>query len=92
LALNFLRVISQSHMRIDPGVMRQILGRFFDDADQTRFALMNAVTAVARDTRDPEQRWNLEELGGGIPVIASGPLPQRPAHATTRRDEAALMC
>jgi len=30
---------------------------------------MNAVTSVARDTRDPELRWRLEELGGGIPAM-----------------------
>jgi hypothetical protein len=40
--------------------------RFFQEADRSRFALMNAVTSVARDTRDPEVRWRLEELGGGI--------------------------
>ena len=27
---------------------------------------MNAVTSVARDTREPELRWRLEELAGGI--------------------------
>ncbi len=27
---------------------------------------MNAVTSVARDTADPEVRWRLEEMGGGI--------------------------
>ena len=34
---------------------------------------MNAVTSVARDTRDPELRWRLEEFGGGIPVA----MPER---------------
>jgi hypothetical protein len=29
---------------------------------------MNAVTSVARDTQDPDLRWRLEELGGGLPV------------------------
>jgi hypothetical protein len=44
---------------------------------------MNAVTSVARDTRDPELRWRLEELGGGVP-IAVRPRSPRPdeAHAT----------
>jgi hypothetical protein len=49
-------------------LLRQILSRFFGDADRSRFGLMNAVTSIARDTRDPELRWRLEELGGGIPV------------------------
>jgi hypothetical protein len=34
--------------------------------DRSGYALMNAVTSVARDTRDPELRWRLEEFGGGI--------------------------
>jgi hypothetical protein len=42
--------------------------RFFQEGDRSRLALMNAVTSVARDTPDPEVRWRLEELGGGIPV------------------------
>ncbi len=43
-----------------------IMERFINDADSSRFGLMNAVTSVARDTSDPEMRWRLEELGGGI--------------------------
>jgi hypothetical protein len=49
-------------------VARAILERFFREPDRSRFALMNAVTSVARDTADPELRWRLEEMGGGIPV------------------------
>ena len=45
-----------------------ILGRFTTEGDTSRFGLMNAVTSVARDTRDPELRWSLEKLGGGIPA------------------------
>jgi hypothetical protein len=37
---------------------------------------MNAVTSVARDTRDPELRWRLETFGGGIPVIEATPQPR----------------
>jgi hypothetical protein len=37
---------------------------------------MNAVTSVARDTRDPELRWRLEEFGGGIPALARDPSPR----------------
>lgn len=44
----------------------QIIERFTSDRDQSQFGLMNAVTSVARDTRDPEQKWRLEELGGAI--------------------------
>jgi hypothetical protein len=31
---------------------------------------MNAVTAVARETSDPETKWRLEEVGGSIPALA----------------------
>jgi len=46
--------------------LAQILEHFEIEGDRTRFGLMNAVTSVARDTRDPEERWRLEELGGSI--------------------------
>jgi len=53
-------------------VGRAIMGSFIDSlfgAERTRYDVMNAVTAVARDTKDPETRWRLEELGGGVPVM-----------------------
>ena len=49
-------------------LLDSIRGRYTASRDRSRFGLMNAVTSVARDTRDPELRWRLEELGGGIPV------------------------
>ncbi len=42
---------------------------FLESEDHSAFDLMNAVTAVARDQRDPEVRWRLEELGGGVPAL-----------------------
>ena len=45
--------------------------------DRSAYGLLNAVTSVARDTRDPETRWRLEELGGGMPAL----LPRRPRAA-----------
>jgi hypothetical protein len=58
-------------------VARQILDLFQTrpDPDRSTLGLMNAVTAVARDTRDPERRWRLEELGGAVPLMR----PRRPA-------------
>src|SRR5262249_5901033 len=50
-------------------VMQEIMGRFLRESDRSRFGLMNAVTSVARDTRDPELRWRLEEFGGGIAAL-----------------------
>ncbi len=58
--------------------LAEILDRFAKVADRTRFGLMNAVTSVARDTRDPEDRWRLEELGGSIGARLR---PRRPSDA-----------
>jgi hypothetical protein len=46
----------------------QVMQQFTTGRDQSLFGLMNAMTAVARDTPDPELRWRLEELGGGVPA------------------------
>jgi hypothetical protein len=56
-------------------IMQAILEQFFREDDRSRFGMMNAVTALARDTRDPELRWRLEEFGGGIPVLRGPTLP-----------------
>jgi hypothetical protein len=77
--LNWL-VHSLSHLPQDASapILRQIVDRFFREADRSRFGLMNAITSVARDTHDPALRWDLEELGGGIPAgIVRG--PKKPA-------------
>jgi hypothetical protein len=67
-ALNM--VISMSS-RLPEKLKAQLLDtishEFFKRSDHSRFALMNVVTAVARDAADPEVRWRLEELGGAIP-------------------------
>ena len=44
----------------------EIMDRFMKQKNRTRFELMNAVTSVARDTKDPVAKWKLEELGGAI--------------------------
>jgi hypothetical protein len=55
-------------------LVRTIVRRFEAERDRSILGLVNAVTSVARDTTDPETRWRLEELGGGI--LAR--LPERP--------------
>jgi hypothetical protein len=48
-----------------------MLGREFENAnDGTYYGVMNAITAVARETSDPETKWQLEEFGGSIPALA----------------------
>ena len=47
-------------------LVADLLQRFGEGRDRSRYGLMNAVTARARDTKDPELRWRLEEIGGAI--------------------------
>ncbi len=54
-------------------VISLIFDRFLAGQDKSRFGVMNAVTSVARDTRDPEVRWRLEEFGGGIAAVVTKP-------------------
>ena len=78
LALNLLSLLSRSGLQNTAGLLGQIMDQFFREPDQTKFSLTNAVTAVARDTRDPETRWRLEELGG---AIAAGLMPAPPSRS-----------
>ena len=48
------------------GFISSVLTQFSASDDQTAYGLVNAVTSVARDTRDPEARWRLEEAGGSL--------------------------
>jgi hypothetical protein len=68
MALTMLPFLSRLSARQRAGILPAIMERFFADTDRSQFALMNAVTSLARDTPDPEMRWRLEELGGGIPA------------------------
>lgn len=70
--------ITHSPRRIASGLVTQILSRFSDDQDRSAFGLMNAITATARDTRDPDLRWRLEELGGGVLArLPKAPVPDQ---------------
>ncbi len=64
-------------------VISLIMDRFLGGRDKSRFGLLNAVTSVARDTRDPEVRWQLEEFGGGIAAVVAQPKPG-PARVTAQ--------
>jgi hypothetical protein len=67
-ALDLLPLLARLPAQAQPHVLRQIMERFFHEGGGSRYALMNAVTAVARDTRDPVLRWDLEEAGGAVPA------------------------
>jgi hypothetical protein len=75
LALELMPLLSRLPTKAGAELLRAITRRHLAGRDRTRFGLMNAVTAEARDTRDPELRWRLEEFGGGIPVAV--PVPSR---------------
>jgi hypothetical protein len=78
VALTLLPLLSRlSTTEANGELLSQILERFFCEGDQSQFGLANAVTAVARDTQDPELRWNLEEFGG---EVAIGTVPRHPAN------------
>jgi hypothetical protein len=86
--LNFMPMLARLPEAMRAQVLPQIIERFMSERPSA-FALMNAVTSVARDTRDPETRWRLEELGGGIAIRAArGPhrTPGSAAAATPRED------
>jgi hypothetical protein len=70
--------------RMPPDMVRaalfRIVQRFERAEDRSLFGLMNAVTSLARDTRDPALRWQLEELGGGMAAYdVPRPKPRAPA-------------
>ena len=58
-------VVGISHREL----RRQIVRRLRMERDWTVYGLMNAVSSLARDTQDPSVRWDLEELGGGVPAL-----------------------
>jgi hypothetical protein len=68
VALNLMPLLSKLPPRLGAELLSSIMGRFEEGRDRSRFGLMNAVTSVARDARDPDVRWRLEEFGGGLAV------------------------
>lgn len=66
LFLQMLPILPHMPPGVRASVLRTIVRRFEATRDRSAFGLVNAVTSVARDTSDPEIRWRLEELGGGM--------------------------
>ena len=69
-------------------LLQEALSRFEDDTDRSAFGLMNAITSLARDTRDPEHRWRLEELGGGVLALITPRRKSGPSARTLEEDDA----
>jgi hypothetical protein len=74
-ALTMLPMLSRLSGHGQREILAHIMNQFFREKDHSQFGLANAITAIARDTRDPELRWNLEEFGG---AVAIGKAPNQP--------------
>jgi hypothetical protein len=84
LLLSLPRIAGRRGAQPDRELLRmvfEIIGRFREQEDRSRFALVNAVTAAARDVRAPALRWRLEELGGALAVLPTSHGPRRPESA-----------
>jgi hypothetical protein len=64
--------------------MTHVLSQLDREGDRSAFGFMNAITATARETRDPELKWQLEELGGGVPSACRKPAKPGPRRARAR--------
>jgi hypothetical protein len=84
-ALTLLPILSRLQGIAPAKAVQEIVRRFFEDGDKTRFGLMNAVTSVGRDTPDPETRWNLQLLGGEIGAGKIQPTRQMQRRSQSRR-------
>ncbi len=74
MLLNLLPAIST--LANQPRLLRQILNEYIRGSDDSVFGIMNAITATAREQQDPEVKWELEELGGGVPArLVRSPSP-----------------
>jgi hypothetical protein len=82
LVLNLMPMLSRLPAETRGRLLADITQRFTAERDRSLFGLMNAVTSLARDTRDPETRWRLEEFGGAIPArLLPAPKPDDAAVA-----------
>ena len=68
-ALQLLPMLSRLPQSHASRLITEIMKRFGAEKDHSALGLVNAVTSLARETSDPEMRWELEELGGGIPAL-----------------------
>jgi len=67
-------------------LMDSIMREWMRNADHSRYGLMNAVTAVARDTSDPETKWQLEIIGGQIGIRGRSLAPFHERHAELTKE------
>jgi hypothetical protein len=77
--IQLMSVLPHMPPGVRASVLRTIVRRFEAEGDRSALGLVNALTSVARDTSDPELRWRLEEVGGGM--LAYLPELRRPVVA-----------
>jgi hypothetical protein len=78
IVLTLAGFLARHSRGLPDSLVSEIFRRYDRAADQSAYGFMNAVTSVARDTRDPDLRWRLEELGGGIPALQARPASMPP--------------
>ena len=89
MVLNLMPSLSKLPPEYVQSFLRRVMAQFNGERDRTRYGLMNAVTATARETRDPELRWRMEELGGAVAATSRLPMmPRGGARAMPRPAEA----
>jgi hypothetical protein len=71
--LNLMPMLSRLADDDAARLLHEIMKRHMNE-HQSQFGLANAVTSLARDTKDPDLRWRLEEFGGGFLSV----LPRTP--------------
>jgi hypothetical protein len=71
-ALTILHGVPEEFHR---AVILSVTQEFEHADDRTLYGVMNAITAVARDAVDPDEKWVLEELGGSVSTLV-GSLPR----------------
>jgi hypothetical protein len=86
MALNLAPSLSKLPPEQIQPFLRDVFAQLVREKNRTQYGLMNAVTATARETRDPELRWRMEELGGA--VVAPGRQPTSPHSGAAARAQA----
>jgi hypothetical protein len=78
VVLQLMPMVARLPQHLATQIMADVFERFEAAKDRSRFGLVNAVTSLARDTREPEMRWRLEKIGGGmLAKLKPAPAPKK---------------
>lgn len=81
LALQILPLLVRLQHGMRLSYLLEVSRRFAADIDRSAFGVINAVTSTARDARDPDERWQLEVVGGSLPALLRAQSPVAPGSA-----------